>query len=69
MTLCKESCENLPDRFEENLERLFTVMYNPDGEVNDVIARMVAELDRALLKVRPGEFTAGQPPMGAAEKQ
>ena len=40
-----------------------------DGEVNDVIARMVAELDRALLKVRPGEFTAGQLPMGAAEKQ
>ena len=69
VTLCKESCENLPDRFEENLERLFTVMYNPDGEVNDVIARMVAELDRALLKVRPGEFTAGQLPMGAAEKQ
>ena len=55
MSLCKDICENLPDRFEENLNRLFSVMYDTDGAVNDVIACMLIELDQALLKAENGQ--------------
>lgn len=55
VSLCKDRCENLPDRFEENLNHLFSVMYDPDGAVNDMIACMLTELDQALLKAENGQ--------------
>lgn len=44
--ICREQCEVLPERFEENLDRLFSCLYG--SEVNSVVADIIKELDRAL---------------------
>lgn len=45
--LCRERCSLLPERFEENLERLFTDMPAGDGVVEDIGA-IVDELEKIL---------------------
>ncbi|MBE6980847.1 MAG: DUF4037 domain-containing protein [Ruminococcaceae bacterium] len=45
---CKACCENLPEDFEENINRLFYHMYTAPQEVNGDIARIVGQLQRIL---------------------
>jgi len=46
--LCKESCQILPEDFEENLSKLFYHMYTSPELVNEDIARLIGQLQRIL---------------------
>ena len=46
--LCKAQCKVLPAAFEENLQRLFSGMFDWDKHVLEDIARIVDELERLL---------------------
>lgn len=48
MALCKERCQILPDRFEENLYNLFYHLYAAPDRVDSDIASLVGQLQKIL---------------------
>lgn len=46
--LCKAECNVLPERFEENLNKLFRDLFTAPQSVNDDIRRIVEELEKIL---------------------
>ena len=48
MALCKERCQILPDRFEENLYNLFYHLYAAPDRVDGDIASLVGQLQKIL---------------------
>lgn len=46
--LCRERCSLLPERFEENLERLFADLFAGDSRVREDIATITDELEKIL---------------------
>ncbi len=46
--LCRQQCAILPDRFEENLERLFADLFAGDGRVVADVGAIIDELEKIL---------------------
>jgi len=46
--LCQQQCDILPDRFGENLERLFADLFAGDGRVTEDVGRIIDELEKIL---------------------
>lgn len=44
--ICRERCRILPERFEENLERLFQDMYRAPDQLADAIGAILSELEK-----------------------
>ncbi|MDE6435549.1 MAG: hypothetical protein K2L07_15145 [Lachnospiraceae bacterium] len=48
MQLCKQQCECLPNRFEENINRLFADLFCNMDRVKEDIGEIVRELEKIL---------------------
>ena len=48
MQLCRRDCPVLPDRFEENLDRLFRDLFADSAALSRDLAEIVAELEKIL---------------------
>ena len=46
--LCRQQCEILPERFEENLARLFADLFVHSGQVGEDISRIIDALERII---------------------
>ena len=48
VALCRKNCPLLPDRFEENLQCLFSHMFNDPDALREDLTRILAELEKIL---------------------
>lgn len=51
--LCKKQCALLPERFEENLELLFSHLFAGDGRVTEDVGRIIDGLEQILVDRLP----------------
>lgn len=49
--LCRERCPLLPERFEENLERLFADLFAGNGRVEEDVRAILGALEKILLPI------------------
>ena len=56
--LCRERCPLLPERFEENLERLFADLFAGNGRVEEDVRAILGALEKILVPI----FETRRPP-------